>query len=151
MPDNETPHLTDGQIIALPEVGGEAAVLRHMETCADCRARVAAWREARAIVSGAGAEPGMDEAAGCPAMEELASYAAGESGPSADEITAHVAGCARCAAILRDSLESPSEGAIPMSATTGGSGAAARRIIFRASGNRPRGLIGNTRLRRPFC
>ena len=119
MPDNETPHLTDGQIIALPEVGGEAAVLRHMETCADCRARVAAWREARAIVSGAGAEPGMDEAAGCPAMEELASYAAGESGPSADEITAHVAGCARCAAILRDSLESPSEGAIPMSATSG--------------------------------
>jgi CHAT domain-containing protein/cytochrome c-type biogenesis protein CcmH/NrfG len=119
LPEDETPHLTDGQMIALPEVGGEGVVLRHLETCAECRARLAGWREARAIVSQAGAGPGMAKADRCPPMEELASYAAGASGERAESITAHVVGCARCAAILRDSLEESDQGTTPLSETSG--------------------------------
>ena len=78
MPENETSHLTDGQIIALPEAGGEEAVALHLRTCADCRARVAVWREALAAIKPATAGADMGITGNCPTMEELASYVGAE-------------------------------------------------------------------------
>jgi CHAT domain-containing protein len=119
LPENETSHLTDGQIIALPEAGEEAVAL-HLRTCADCRARVAVWREALAAIKPATAGADMGITGNCPTMEELASYVGAEvpSGVS-EAITGHIAGCARCAAILRDSLDETGAEATPMLVSSG--------------------------------
>ena len=124
MSDHEDPHLTDGQIVSSLEAGQDTAVRQHIESCAECRTRVEQWREACAFLSAVSARSGATEAGNCPEMEELAGYAVGQIGaPRADAITAHVAGCARCAAILRNGAdESVERGGetIPLLASSGG-------------------------------
>jgi len=122
--EHETAHLTDGQIIALSDGRGEAAVGLHLESCAECRDRVAQWRDARAWIVPVRANPAAEERPDCPTMEELASYATGgQTGERADSIAAHIAGCDRCAATVRDSLPGlPDAGdaSIPLLKSSGG-------------------------------
>jgi anti-sigma factor RsiW len=55
--EHETAHLTDGRIIALSDGGGDAAAELHLESCAECRERVAEWRDARAWIAPVRAGP----------------------------------------------------------------------------------------------
>ncbi|MGA2594262.1 MAG: CHAT domain-containing protein [Bryobacteraceae bacterium] len=123
MSEHETAHLTDGQIIALTDGGGDAAAALHVESCAECRERVAQWRDARAWIAPVRAGPTAGVGPECPTMEELASYASGgQTGEGSDAISEHIGGCDRCAAILRDSLaEIPetAEAATPLSISSG--------------------------------
>lgn len=110
--EHETAHLTDGQIIALSDGGGDAAAALHMESCAECRERVAQWRDARAWIAPVRAGSPAGEGPECPTMEELASYASGDlKADRSHSIAEHIAGCDRCAALLWDSLEGLSEAA----------------------------------------
>ena len=114
MPDPETgldhgdrPHLTPGEVIAVVAGAGDTEAVSHLNSCAACRRRVGEWRSMCAVIAPVRVGRVTGNQAGCPSMEELASYAAGRI---VDEpIGIHVAGCDRCAAILRDSLASPNE------------------------------------------
>ena len=123
MSEHETAHLTDGRIIALSDGGGDAAAELHLESCAECRERVAEWRDARAWIAPVRAGPTAQETPDCPTMEDLASYASGgQTDAGASPIGEHAAGCDRCAAILGDSLEGLSEtaeGAAPLLKSSG--------------------------------
>ena len=78
----------------------------HLERCAECRDRVAQFKDARACIAPVSAATVDSPARECPEMEELASYAIGGDDIDRREwITDHVVGCDRCAAILRDSLD----------------------------------------------
>jgi tetratricopeptide (TPR) repeat protein len=104
--ERETAHLTDGQIIALTDGAGDPESAVHLESCAECRERVAQWRDARAWIAPVRAGGTAGETPECPTMEELASYAiGGQTSERADAVTGHAAGCDRCAAILGESLE----------------------------------------------
>jgi hypothetical protein len=124
LPERETEHLTDGQIIALSDGAGEAAAGLHLERCAECRERVAQWRDGSAWIAPVRATHAAGEGPECPPMEELASYATGgQTGERSDSIAGHIAGCERCAAIVRDSLpELPetAEATIPLLKSSGG-------------------------------
>ena len=127
MAQEESPHLTDGEVMALSEGSAGGAAARHVETCADCRERVAGWREARALMARA-VGPEARAGGACPLAEELANYAVG--GPANDRwdaVTAHVAECGRCAGILRDSLEEPAEERTGPVAVAPGRGVASRQ------------------------
>jgi tetratricopeptide (TPR) repeat protein len=109
--ENDSPHLTDGQILALADTGGDAAALRHAGSCDACRNRLAHWREARALVASAGSA--LPPAQACPPAEELANYAAGALPPDrTDAILAHLVNCPDCSAILADSV-APEPAALP--------------------------------------
>jgi CHAT domain-containing protein len=86
---------------------GDTAAQSHIESCAECRARVAQWREACASIGPVRADQAAGDAPGCREMEELlAQYAIGDAAlERLEAIAGHLAGCDRCAAIVRDSLE----------------------------------------------
>ena len=103
MAENDSPHLTDGQILAFSETGGDPAFRQHIGSCTACRDRVAHWREACAMIASGGSGPPPVER--CPPAEELANYAAGALGAErADAILSHLIDCADCSAILADSV-----------------------------------------------
>ncbi len=108
MPEHETPHLTDGQIVALSGSGGDRITELHIDSCAQCRERLAQWRDACARIAPIRAPYPAAPALGCPAAEDLANYASGvqETGLT-ETIAAHLVDCDRCAAIVRDALEAP--------------------------------------------
>jgi tetratricopeptide (TPR) repeat protein len=104
--DYETSHLSDGQIIGLPESGVDDSVARHLQSCAACRERADQWREARALIASASGSGRLEPGDACPSAQELAAYAlAGQESEGWEALTAHVVQCDRCAAILRDALD----------------------------------------------
>lgn len=106
MAENDSPHLTHGQILALLKAGRDTAARRHVESCVFCRDRHARARDASALVRSA--LPGPPPAEACPSAEELGNYVAGAlEAERADAILGHLVDCARCSAILADSVADP--------------------------------------------
>lgn len=99
-------HLDAGQTMeaAAGELNDEASKA-HLDSCAECQARVEDWRdtigEFRMAQESEHGEHGM--MAEHPSAEELAGFAAGGVDPGGI-IANHVDGCTRCASTLREAL-----------------------------------------------
>ena len=70
---------------------------------------MAQWRGAQATIAPVRAAGPGDVTPGCPAVEELANYAAGCPGEDPAATTRHLLECNRCAAIVREALEGANE------------------------------------------
>jgi CHAT domain-containing protein/tetratricopeptide (TPR) repeat protein len=95
MPNVDSGHLSDPEVMSLAEGGLVDAILRkHVDECEARRGKISQWKQSLALFSGLRSSPSTDASAECPPMETLLN-------PN-EEVLAHAATCDFCGPLLRE-------------------------------------------------